>query len=117
MRLAGLLLLLILPTFVSAQGLLKSYIVGGDTVKVTLTVRDFEQWDDPVEHVFIKGTVTYLTAGDHLVRYEAQGRLIHTEWVHVTSLGENRRWLMEKWVLLEPRQLTTFPITGNLRLK
>ena len=86
-------------------------------MEVTLTVRDFERWGDPVEHVFIKGTVTYLEPGDHLVRYEAKGRLIHTEWVHVTNRKGNRRWLMEKWILLSPVPLTGFPLTGNPRLK
>lgn len=105
-------LLAFIPFAVEAQGILKSRIIGGDTAVITLTVRDFESWGDPIEHEFVKGTATYLDAGDHLLRYEHMGRLLHTEWVHVTRRRQdgNARWMMDKRIMLWPRRLTEMDI-------
>lgn len=110
-------LLFLLPILSNAQGIVKSHIIGADTSKVVLTARSFDNWDNPIEHEFLVGTVTYLEAGDHLLRYEIADTLVHSEWVHITSRKKgNRRALIEKWIWVSPPRLTEVNFVGKKRV-
>ncbi|HNR54567.1 MAG TPA: hypothetical protein PKJ19_05320 [Flavobacteriales bacterium] len=89
----------LLPILSFGQGLLKSYIMQEDTTRVcTLTVRSYENWDNPVDHTFKVATATYLLPGDYLVRYYLDTTWLHAEWIHITT-----KWMvMEKTIFPEP---------------
>lgn len=100
-------MILVLVTGTSeAQGILKSHVVGDDTLVITLTVRNFDRWDSPIRHDFRVGTATYMTAGDHLVRYSVGDSILHQEWMHVTDRRHSQRWIANKWIYVYPPRLT-----------
>ena len=105
-KLLGVILLIMFSQPSEAQGVLKSHVVGNDTLVVTLTVRNFDQWDSAVRHDFRVGTATYMPAGDHLVGYSVGDSILHQEWMHVTDRRHSQRWIADKWIYVYPPRLT-----------
>jgi hypothetical protein len=83
----------------SGQGLLRSKIIQGDSAKrCTLVVRNIDNWDKPVNHVFRVSTTTYLLPGDYLIYYWMDTVWLHGEWIHIST----KYTIMEK-VVFEKR--------------
>jgi hypothetical protein len=90
---------LALSLVTSGQGLLRSKIIQGDSAKkCTLIVRDIDNWDKPVSHVFRVSTTTYLLPGDYLIHYWMDTVWMHGEWIHVS-----RKYTILEKVIFEKR--------------
>jgi hypothetical protein len=83
----------------SGQGLLRSKIIQGDSAKrCTLVVRNIDNWDKPVNHVFRVSTTTYLLPGDYLIHYWMDTVWLHGEWIHIS-----RKYTIMEKVVFEKR--------------
>jgi hypothetical protein len=90
---------LALSLVTSGQGLLRSKIIQGDSAKkCTLIVRDIDNWDKPVSHVFRVSITTYLLPGDYLIHYWMDTVWLHGEWIHIS-----RKYTIMEKVVFEKR--------------
>jgi hypothetical protein len=87
---------------VNGKGLLRSKIIQGDSAKrCTLVVRNIDNWDKPVNHVFRVSTTTYLLPGDYLIHYWMDTVWLHGEWIHISRSYT----FMEKIIFEKPLPL------------
>ncbi len=84
---------------VSGQGLLRSVLLNqtDSNVVCTLSVRNFDNWNNPTYHYFRQSTATYLRPGDYEVIYMSDTTYYHAEWIHITT-----KWMtLYKYILTE----------------
>lgn len=82
-----------------SQGLLRSVLLNqlDTSVVCTLSVRSFDNWNNPTYHYFRESTATYLRPGDYEVVYMSDTAYYHAEWIHVST-----KWMtIYKYILTE----------------